>query len=246
MGPRLPTNFSLPRVSAFVQYAWDALPGLRLTSGFRYDAEFLPDEHVFVNRDWIAASGVGAEALESTLHRFSPRIGLRWNLRGRGNTVVVAGAGTHHGDLDPGALSEILSFGGGIDIRRGVGNLSGWPSLPDETAVPVTGERITLMNTKIESPRTRRAHFGLWQLLGEGTVLRVSGSFRRTEFLLRRTVPSPKSCHRPKCARRVRGDSILVFINVMRSPVTGTAVSSAAVWGTSVGGPACRMRPPFR
>ena len=187
VGPRLPTSFSLPRVSGFVQYAWDALPGLRLTSGFRYDAEFLPDEHVFVNRDWIAASGVGAEALESTLHRFSPRIGLRWDLRGRGNTVVVAGAGTHHGDLDPGALSEILSFGGGIDIRRGVGNLSGWPSLPDETAVPVTGERITLMNTKIESPRTRRAHFGLWQLLGEGTVLRVSGSFRRTEFLLRRT-----------------------------------------------------------
>ena len=99
----------------------------------------------------------------------------------------MAGAGTHHGDLDPGALSEVFSFGGGIDIRRGVGNLGGWPSLPDETAVPVTGERITLLSAKVESPRTRRAHFGLWQLLGESTVLRASGSFRRTEFLLRRS-----------------------------------------------------------
>ena len=185
--PRPLVSFSLPRVSGFAQYAWDALPGLRLTSGFRYDAEFLPKKDVIVNRDWIAASGLGAESLESTLHRFSPRIGLRWDLRGQGNTVVVAGAGTHHGDLDPGALSEVLSFGGGIDIRRGVGNLGGWPSLPDETAVPVTGERITLLSAKVESPRTRRAHFGLWQLLGESTVLRASGSFRRTEFLLRRS-----------------------------------------------------------
>ena len=185
--PSLPEDFSLPRVSGFIQYAWDALPGLSLTSGFRYDAEFLPEEDVFVNGDWIAASGLGAEALKSTLHKVSPRIGLRWDLRGQGNTVFVAGAGTHHGDLDPGALTEVLSFGRGIDIRRGVGNLGGWPSLPDETAVPVTGERITLMSDGVESPRTRRVHVGLWQLQGQSTVLRASGSFRRPEFLVRRT-----------------------------------------------------------
>ena len=183
----MPANFSLPRVSGFVQYAWEALPGLRLTSGFRYDAEFLPDQDVTVNGDWIAASGLGADSPKSTLRRVSPRIGLRWDLRGQGNTVFLAGAGTHHGDLDPGALSEVLSFGRGIGIRRGVGNLGGWPSLPDETAVPVTGERITLMSAGVESPRTRRAHVGLWQLLGRSTVLRASGSFRRTDFLLRRT-----------------------------------------------------------
>ena len=185
--PRVPAGFSLPRVSGFVQYAWDALPGLRLTSGLRYDAELLPDEDITVNGDWIAASGLEAERLESTLHKFSPRIGLRWDLRGEGNTVFVAGAGTHHGDMDPGVLSEVLTFGRGIEIRRGVGNLGGWPSLPDETAVPVTGERITLMSAGVESPRTRRTHVGLWQLLGRSTVFRASGSFRRTEFLLRRT-----------------------------------------------------------
>ena len=186
--PRPLASFSLPRVSGFVQYAWDALPGLRLTSGFRYDAEFLPKEDVIVNPAWIEASELGGEGLKSTLHEFSPRIGLRWDLRGQGNTVVVAGAGTHYGELDPGALSEVFSFGGGIDIRRGVANLGAWPSLPDETTVPVTGERITLIGTKVESaPRTRRAHFGLWQLLGASTVLRASGSYRRTKFLLRRT-----------------------------------------------------------
>ena len=185
--PRPQVSFSLPRVSGFAQYAWDALPGLRLTSGFRYDAEFLPDEDVIVNGDWIAASELGAESLKSTFHKFSPRIGLRWDLRGEGNTVFVAGAGTHYGELDPGALSEVFAFGGGIDVRRGVGNLGGWPSLPDDTAVPVTGERITLMGAGVESPRTRRGHVGLWQLLGKSTVLRASGSFRRTEFLLRRT-----------------------------------------------------------
>ena len=91
--PRLSANFSMPRVSAFVQYAWDALPGLRLTSGFRYDGEFLPNRDVNVNGDWITASGLGAEPLKSTLHKASPRIGLRWDLRGRGSTVFVGRCG---------------------------------------------------------------------------------------------------------------------------------------------------------
>ena len=185
--PRPLVSFTLPKVSGFVQYGWDALPGLRLTGGFRYDAEFLPDEDVIVSPDWIEASGLQANSLKSTLHKFSGRIGLRWDLRGEGNTVFVAGAGTHYGELGPGALSEVFSFGGGIDIRRGVGNLGPWPSLPDETAVPVTGERITLLGAGVESPRTRRAYAGLWKLLGESTVLRASGSFRQTDFLLRRT-----------------------------------------------------------
>jgi len=186
-GPRPASNFSLPRVAGFLQYAWDAVPGLTLTSGIRYDAEFLPDEDVFVNRDWIEASGLRADSLDSTLHKFSARVGLHWDLTGRGGTVFVLGAGTHHGDMDPGAFSEVLSFGGGIDIRRGAGALGAWPSLPDETAVPVTGERISLMSPGVKSPRTNRGHFSFWQLLGENTVLRVSGSVRRTDFLLRRT-----------------------------------------------------------
>ena len=185
--PTPPASFSVPKVSGFVQYAWDALPGLRLTGGFRYDAEFLPDEDVVVNRDWVAASGIRADSLKSTLHKFSPRIGVRWDLKGEGNTVFVAGAGAHYSDLNPAAFGEILSFGGGIGVRRGIGNLGAWPSLPDETAVPVTGERIALMSPEVESPRTYRGHFGLWRLLGESTVLRASGSISRTEFLLRRT-----------------------------------------------------------
>lgn len=184
--PRPVGSFSLPRVSGFLQYAWDAVPGLRLTSGVRYDAEFLPDEDVFVNRDWIAASSLRADSLDPTLSKFSARIGLQWNLTGQGGTVFVAGAGTHQGDLDPGAINEVLSFAGGIDIRRAVGALGGWPSLPDETAAPVIGKRITLISPRVKSPRTRRAHVGLWQLVGETTVLRVSSSVRRTDFLLRR------------------------------------------------------------
>ena len=184
--PRPLGNFSLPRVGGFLQYVSDALPRLRLTSAIRYDAEFLPDEDVIVNRDWIAASGLPADSLESTLHKLSVRIGLHWDPTGRGRTVFMAGAGTHHGDVDPGAVSEVLSFGGGIDIRRGVGTLGPWPSLPDETAVPVTGEQITLLSNRMKSPRTRRAHLGLWRLLRQSTVLRASGSFRRTDFLLRR------------------------------------------------------------
>ena len=185
--PRPVGSFSLPRVGSFLQYSWDAAPGLRLTSGIRYDAEILPDEDVFVSRDWITASGLRADSLDPTLNKFSARIGLHWNLTGRGRTVFVAGAGTHQGDLDPGAINEVLSFAGGIDVRRAVGGLGAWPSLPDETAAPVTGERITLMSPRVKSPRTQRVHVGLWQLVGETTVLRVSGSFRRTEFLLRRT-----------------------------------------------------------
>ena len=186
-GSRPARGFSLPRVASFLQYALEAVPGLRLTGGIRYDAEFLPDEDLIVNSDWVAASGLRADSLDSTLDKFSARIGLRWDLTGRGSTVFLAGAGTHHGDMDPGAFSEVLSFSRGIDIRRGVGSLGAWPSLPDETAIPVTGKRITMMSPRVTSPRTLRGHFGLWQLLGQSTVLRVSGSIRRTDFLLRRT-----------------------------------------------------------
>ena len=184
--PRPAGAFSLSRVGGFIQYALHARPGVKLTAGLRYDAEFLPDEDVIVNRDWVAASGLRPDSLESTLLKFSPRIGISWDLTGQGSTVFVAGAGTHHGGMDPGAVNEVLSFGGGIGIRRRVGTLGAWPSLPGETAVPVTGERITLLSNKVKSPRTRRAHLGLWQLLGQNTVLRASGSLRRTDFLLRR------------------------------------------------------------
>jgi hypothetical protein len=185
--PRPAGSFSMPGFGSFIQYAWDPVPGLRLTGGFRWDAEILPDEDVIVNSDWFAASGMRADSLDSSLDKFSGRIGLHWKLTEQGRTVFVAGAGTHHGDLDPGAMSEVLSFQGGIDVRRSVGGLSGWPDLPNETAVPVTGERIALMSPEVQSPRTNRAYLGLWQLIGEGTVFRASGSFRRTDFLLRRT-----------------------------------------------------------
>lgn len=186
-GPRPASSFSLPQITGFLQYAWDAVPGLTLTSGIRYDAELLPEEDVFVNRDWALASGLRADSLDSRLDKLSARIGLRWDLTGQGGTVFVIGAGTHYGDMDPGAFNEVLSFGGGVDIRRGAGALGAWPSLPDEATVPVTGERITQMSPGVKSPRTRRGHVGLWQLLGGNTVLGVSGSVRRTDFLLRRT-----------------------------------------------------------
>ncbi len=187
VGPRRVGSFSLPRVGSFIQYAWNAIPGLTLTSGMRWDSEILPEEDVVANSDWVRASGLQSDSLPSTLGRFSARIGLRWNLTGQGNTVFVAGAGTHHADLDPAAVNEVLSYAGGVDVRRGVGDMSVWPERPSQTAVPVTGERITLLSPHVKAPRTRRAYLGIWQLVGSSTVLRASGSVRRTDHLLRRT-----------------------------------------------------------
>ena len=151
-GPRPLAKFSLPRVSAFVQYVWDALPGLQLTGGFRYDAEFIPADDLPVNSDWLDATGLGADTLKSVLHKFSPRVGIRWDLTGQGNTVFVAGAGVHQGNVDPAALGEAFAYGGGVGVRRGVGGLGAWPNLPDETIAPVIGETTTLVSPGLESP----------------------------------------------------------------------------------------------
>ncbi|HKJ02527.1 MAG TPA: TonB-dependent receptor [Longimicrobiales bacterium] len=185
-GPRPASSFTIPAVFAFLQYTWEPVSGLTLTSGVRYDAEFLPDKDLSVNRDWIQASGPTADSVSSRLDKFSSRVGLRWDLTGQGSTVFEIGAGTHYGEMDPAAFSEAIAYGGGVDVRRAVGGVGAWPALPSETAVPVTGKLVTQMSPGVKSPRTRRGYAGLWQLLGESTVLEFSGSVRRTDFLLRR------------------------------------------------------------
>lgn len=180
-------SFTVPTIGAFFQYSWDAAPGLRVTTGGRYDREDLPDDEIALNQSWLAASGLANNEVAGVLNKFSGRVGLEWDLRGDGRTILVAGAGVHQGEVDPAAINDVLSLDVGSDVRRGVGTLGAFPGLPDETAAPVVGERIALFGPELESPRTERASLGIWQLIGNNTALGVSGSFRRTEFLLRRT-----------------------------------------------------------
>ena len=70
-------------------------------------------------------------------------------------------------------------------VRRGVGDLSDWPALPDSFAAPVLGPRLSLLAPAFAGPRTLRGSFALSRVLWAGTTLQLSADYRRTDVLPR-------------------------------------------------------------
>jgi hypothetical protein len=186
VGAGFSRSFSAPEVGIFAQHGWEPIQGIRMTTGVRVDREGLPTDDVPLNQRWEELTGIRNNDFTSGLLKVSSRFGVVWDLTGDGGTLVEGSVATHHGSLDPAALNEVISLSGPVRQRRQVGGVSSWPDLPpsggdDERPV------LAMFGPDVAAPQTARANFGLSQRLGGGTVLHLSGTMRRTRFLLRRS-----------------------------------------------------------
>ena len=185
LGPATQADFTLPQLSSYLQDEWRAAPGLELLAGVRYDLEALPTNDAVRNLEWIARSGLDPRDDPSLVHRFSPRVGLRWDPAGEGAWLLTGSFGLFSQSVDPALLAEVLAEGSAVTIRRGLASASSWPALPDSSDAPVLGPRLVLLAPAFGGPRTVRGGIGISRALWQGATLGVSADYRRTDVLPR-------------------------------------------------------------
>lgn len=180
-------SFTTLRFGAYLQDTWSANPDLRVVAGLRVDVETLPGDDVRLSQRWLDYTGLANTAVPARVGTLSPRLGLTWDVGGQGIWIVRATAATYALSVPPELLAELLTTDGTPSVRRGLGDLGGWPGSPGAATDGSVGSRLTLLGPDFRGPFTSRASFGVSHHLGATTTVHVSGTYRNTDFLPRRS-----------------------------------------------------------
>jgi len=135
------TNFPM---GFFWQDSWRARHNLTLNYGVRYDVEIPPK---FKAPTGLAASGYNylglQKGIQTDKNNFQPRVGIAWDVRGDGKTVIRSSYGMFYdhpllglyflGDASDGSTSGQLAFAG----TGGCSNPSGFGNPANLNAVPI-------------------------------------------------------------------------------------------------------------
>jgi hypothetical protein len=189
-------SFSTTESAVFMQDLWTPAPGVELLLGLRYAREALPVGDIPRNAAWLASTGLANDSVTGPPGRIMPRLGLRWATGRDRQWLVRADAGLYREPYDPALMAELLSGAGGVLVRRGTGLLGAWPTAPDTIAAPVVGQRLAVTTGRVELPRTGRVQLAI-ERRGARTGVRLSGTYRHTDFLPRRRdlnlLPAPSA-----------------------------------------------------
>lgn len=90
------SDLEVRQLGLYLQDQWAALPNLSLTAGLRFDVPFLPETPAR-NAMLVDSLGVNTAVTPSGHLLWSPRLGLNYDVGGRGTTFLRAGAGLFSG-----------------------------------------------------------------------------------------------------------------------------------------------------
>jgi hypothetical protein len=187
VGPLPAASFGMPQTAVWLQDLWTPMPGLQVLLGFRYDAEQLPQSDIVLDQPWKTSTGLSNTNIPTSRGQASPRLSFRWSAGASRPWVVHGSAGLFFSGADPALIGELLSHSGATEERRGIGSLGSWPAAPDSTIAPVTGQALTLLSPSFTPPRTARVVLDISHGLTDNTSFEVTGTYRHTDFLPRRT-----------------------------------------------------------
>ena len=184
-------------LALFVQDSWKATDRLTLDYGLRWEAQVQPDP-ITAPEEVFFAGFIGREvANESGSYEFpsngripsdwdmlQPRLGVAWDVRGDGRTLVRASAGLYHARIPGLNLASSRSTNGsrGQSIFRSsaLTPVLGPPPAFGQLLTPPPGDpfrpNIYVFHREFENPRTLSLHAGLERELQASVV----GSFDYT------------------------------------------------------------------
>jgi hypothetical protein len=170
----------------FFQDRWAAASGAELVVGMRMDWERVDRGALVPNPTLLALTGVVSDSIKSTTFKASPRLGLSWDVGNKHTWVVRADGGLYHGSVASDAFAEAVAEGGGRQLRYGTGTLSRWPGVPDSVTAAPQGALMAILPEGFSAPRSTKAALGVSGALGGGVALHLAGSYRHTQFLVKR------------------------------------------------------------
>jgi hypothetical protein len=181
-------SFTITSQALFIQDSWSPVVGLNIQFGVRaFERERWPTGGATVNAQWLSLTGVSNAHIPTLKAQTSPRFSFIWSAGPQRQWLLRGDAGLFAEGVEPSILAEVLTHDGTAAFRRGVGALGTWPGAPDSIAAPVTGPVLTLVNPAFQSPRTSRVSLSMARAIGTGLSVQVTGQYRHTEFLPRRS-----------------------------------------------------------
>ncbi len=133
-------SFSNKPLGLFFQDSWRVRPNLTLNLGVRYDVEFPPQLKPLQGLALAAYNTLGLQkGIQTDWNNIQPRVGVAWDPKGDGKTVVRASFGMFYdhpllglyflGDASDGSTSGQLAFGG-TGLCAGAGNPANLNAIP--------------------------------------------------------------------------------------------------------------------
>lgn len=180
-------DIGVTEAGLFLQDSWQLSSALEVFGGVRYETQSLPADLLTTNDAWGLASGLNTALVpnEAKGDRIAPRVGLTYNVGGRGRTVLRAGVGRLPGRYDLAALAEAAQWNGEIMMHRSAGALA-FPQLGTLAGATVVGPSLAFFGDQVRKPRSFTGELSLTQQLGRGTQLTIMGGYRHADYLLRR------------------------------------------------------------
>ena len=184
-GSGLSTDFTIPTFTFFAQDVWDAGSGLQVTAGARFEVDQLPSDELLSPVVWDSLT-VGRTILVTDsvpdIRSFGSRFGFTWDVNETGTTMVRGSAGLTYEALDSYVIHQWLTGDGRRMVARDLdpGTWPAGPTDPDDLVPALT------IDAEYRRPRTTRGSMGFTRAFAGGFALHLSGSFRRTEYLLRK------------------------------------------------------------
>src|SRR5713101_4392421 len=143
-------SFSNKPLGLFWQDSWHMRHNLTVNFGVRYDVEFPPQFKAPTGLAQVGYQFLGLQkGIQTDKNNFQPRLGLAWDPRGDGKTVVRASYGLFYdhpllglyflGDASDGSTSGQLAFGGtGLcSNETGLGNPANLNAIPVFQGLPI-------------------------------------------------------------------------------------------------------------
>ena len=153
------TEQSSTDFGVFIQDEWRATPRLTVNAGLRYDLQQLPDP------------------VETDSDNVSPRLGVAWDVRGNGRSVVRVAAGMYYAPIPLRAMANALQRDGSVYRIIQVGpTFPGAPTFPNTLAAPPAGvlSNILTIDPNIENSRSDQLSLQYERQLGNDTSAAIS------------------------------------------------------------------------